>query len=246
MTEAMSRHEIEDVLSSIRRLVSHDDRAAQQSPAASEPGKLVLTSALRVDVADDDRSQATDQAMTEPPQNAASAKDTAKATETGTRAETGARNARSDMRVAQPEFANAPSRAPLLTRIAQAGHLSATPLAPPQSQPAAPLATEARPNDPASSEVLTESVTDSALDATLARLEQALSISRADNPQQAARAQGGSDHADDAVLDESALEQLVAQIVRQELQGELGERITRNIRKLVRAEVARELEMRNL
>ena len=42
-------------------------------------------------------------------------------------------------------------------------------------------------------------------------------------------------------LDEEALRSLVAGIVRQELQGTLGERITRNVRKLVRREIQRAL-----
>ncbi|WP_417727952.1 hypothetical protein [Roseovarius sp.] len=46
---------------------------------------------------------------------------------------------------------------------------------------------------------------------------------------------------DDAILDEDALRDLVAEIVRQELQGALGERITRNVRKLVRREIHRAL-----
>ncbi len=44
---------------------------------------------------------------------------------------------------------------------------------------------------------------------------------------------------DDTVIDEAALRDLVADIVRQELQGKLGERITRNVRKLVRREIYR-------
>ncbi len=40
-----------------------------------------------------------------------------------------------------------------------------------------------------------------------------------------------------AVLDEEALRDMVSEIVRQELQGPLGERITRNVRKLVRREI---------
>jgi len=43
-------------------------------------------------------------------------------------------------------------------------------------------------------------------------------------------------------LDESMLRDLVAQFVRAELQGSLGERITRNVRKLVRREIHRVLE----
>lgn len=49
-----------------------------------------------------------------------------------------------------------------------------------------------------------------------------------------------------AVLDEAALHEIVRQTLRIELQGELGERITRNIRKLVRAEINRALLARDL
>ena len=47
--------------------------------------------------------------------------------------------------------------------------------------------------------------------------------------------------ADDQVMDEEALRDLVSEIVRSELQGALGERITRNVRKLVRREIHRAL-----
>lgn len=49
-----------------------------------------------------------------------------------------------------------------------------------------------------------------------------------------------------AVLDEAALGEIVRQVLRAELQGELGERITRNVRKLVRAEINRALLARDL
>lgn len=49
-----------------------------------------------------------------------------------------------------------------------------------------------------------------------------------------------------AVLDESALQEIVRQMIREELQGTLGERITRNVRKLVRAEINRALIARDL
>ncbi len=42
-----------------------------------------------------------------------------------------------------------------------------------------------------------------------------------------------------ALLDEDALRQMVVEIVRQELQGPMGERITRNVRKMVRREIYR-------
>ncbi|WP_245706442.1 hypothetical protein [Ruegeria marina] len=46
---------------------------------------------------------------------------------------------------------------------------------------------------------------------------------------------------EDGYLDEESLRELVADIVREELQGALGERITRNVRKLVRREIHRAL-----
>ena len=53
--------------------------------------------------------------------------------------------------------------------------------------------------------------------------------------------------ADDPTLfDEEMLRDLVAEIVRQELQGALGERITRNVRKLVRREIHRALSAHDL
>ncbi len=51
---------------------------------------------------------------------------------------------------------------------------------------------------------------------------------------------------DDTILDEESLRELVAEIVRQELQGALGERITRNVRKLVRREIHRALTAQEL
>lgn len=51
------------------------------------------------------------------------------------------------------------------------------------------------------------------------------------------------DYVDDpdpaALLDEDALRKMVVEIVRQELQGPMGERITRNVRKMVRREIYR-------
>lgn len=48
------------------------------------------------------------------------------------------------------------------------------------------------------------------------------------------------------VLDEEALHEIVRSLIREELQGVLGERITRNVRKLVRAEINRALTARSL
>ena len=50
----------------------------------------------------------------------------------------------------------------------------------------------------------------------------------------------------DALADEDALRLLVGRLMREELQGKLGERMTRNIRKLVQREVKRVMETRSL
>ena len=51
---------------------------------------------------------------------------------------------------------------------------------------------------------------------------------------------------DEAVIDMDMLRDLVAEMIREELQGPLGERITRNVRMLVRREINRALESRQL
>ena len=48
------------------------------------------------------------------------------------------------------------------------------------------------------------------------------------------------------IMDEEALNEMVRQLIRDELQGALGERITRAVRKLVRAEINRALEAHRL
>ena len=47
---------------------------------------------------------------------------------------------------------------------------------------------------------------------------------------------------DAPILDEASLRAVINAIVREELQGELGERINRNLRKLIRREIAQVLE----
>ncbi|MEO0911907.1 MAG: hypothetical protein AAFY59_02815, partial [Pseudomonadota bacterium] len=44
-------------------------------------------------------------------------------------------------------------------------------------------------------------------------------------------------------FDEATLRSMVSEIVREELQGELGERITRNVRKIVRREVLHVMDL---
>lgn len=53
-----------------------------------------------------------------------------------------------------------------------------------------------------------------------------------------------TDKAEDLGIDPQELRALVRALIREELAGSLGTRMTRNIRRLVRAEIARELAMR--
>ncbi len=87
-----------------------------------------------------------------------------------------------------------------------------------------------------------ELVDDSALDALEAELEEEFV-----EEVQAAVIPELADAVDEAaVVDEEILREMVADIVRQELQGALGERITRNVRKLVRREIHRALAAHDL
>jgi len=58
--------------------------------------------------------------------------------------------------------------------------------------------------------------------------------------------QAGFASVDDQMMDEETLRDLVTEIVRTELQGALGERITRNVRKLVRREIHRALTAQDM
>ncbi|MCC5992761.1 MAG: hypothetical protein JJT99_09580 [Rhodobacteraceae bacterium] len=257
MNEALSRREIEDVLSSIRKLVSHAPerpggaalgRGNAGAPADRASGTLVLTSALRVADAPDAATPISPPPAKGQDTAAAPAPPEASEPERAVSSSPAPRTEAEDIAASS----GARTRAALDT-LRSSMHL-ASEEAPESSQNTAPPET---PDSP----VAGGASIDDALEATLARLEQALSSSpkpgqggapATDAGQQAAgagaRASGdkpGMDGGDDPVIDEAMLYQIVAHIVRQELQGELGEKITRNIRKLVRAEVARELHLRN-
>lgn len=97
--------------------------------------------------------------------------------------------------------------------------------------------------DPAEPAVTTETDADVPRDADGAFGLGELSGAVPDEPAEDA---GLFDPADDMVIDADALRDLVAEIIRQELQGPLGERITRNVRKLVRREIARAMQAQSI
>lgn len=252
MTEAMSRREIEDVLTSIKRLVSQDVSARVVPAPLAE--KLVLTPSLRVpeeNVATEELRSVEETDDRQPPEP-----------ETLT-----------DARIASDLPSQWPAdpassvvganetRAPGLTeraaQVGASGSLIQRISQARKSQDSEGAATPDRQDQPdradtdAPSDILVQTVEDAALEETLARLEAVLSGKTPPKSSDAAQPVDGSAPAisqqgavSEQIIDEGMLYQLVAHIVRQELQGELGEKITRNIRKLVRAEVARELQLR--
>ena len=66
-----------------------------------------------------------------------------------------------------------------------------------------------------------------------------------DAPRQDLPAGTAASALEDSVVDEDFLRDIVSEIVREELQGDLGERMTRNVRKLVRREIHRALASRD-
>lgn len=212
MSEAMTNSEIEDVLSSIRRLVAQESRPA--------PERLVLTAEQRVAQANLSQPPApvvvpgvvvaavaarTPDADSEPGPDAAAAGFVPAEDASAEAAQTGP--APADITASEPEPEPAAAQAELeATLSALEAVLGPAPGASQAAEPAPEP--EAAPAD-------SEAQTDEA-------------------------------EADFALIDEDDLQRLVARLVREELRGQLGEKITLQVRKLVRAEIARALDERNL
>jgi hypothetical protein len=213
MSEPMSAGEIEDVLASIRRLVSQDARARPQpaeppSAAPASPGKLILTPALRV----------VEPSHPIPP----------------------APGVRDDGEAAQdPPGDDHPAAAPAPDAPSQAAAVAATiaRLVPDWEEEPAPATR-------LSWVEVAESLPD-ADDAPPRFVHRATAQPSQPSPRQDPADEPALIGITDDVLDEAVLREIVREVLREELQGHLGERITRNIRKLVRAEVQRSLTLRD-
>lgn len=298
MSDPMTNTEIEDVLSSIRRLVSEDLRPAPRSapvPEAAAPrqeqprfasGKLILTPALRVVSAEEEEPQLTLTAKAEPVQDfsglhaevdapdedsgvivpsSADVHDGAESFDVVSRlgaavqgddeweSPVGDLDTFGEAATSQTEV-KAPTRSlfgrpePLGSRLHLSTPMSEEPdfLSEPEAQHIAEdeppvfdaeAQEEARPafvplrraEPPAD-----EDWADAAEAEVRAELEKGL------EDQTVANVYEGQEVA----FDEEVLRDLVRDIIREELAGSLGERITRNVRKLVRAEIARALAVR--
>lgn len=230
MADGMTTGEIEDVLSSIRRLVSDGNRPmfrAAPRPYAREAEKLILTPALRVPASDEAapplRLTLTDAVAAGPKRPPLGAVVTAIA-------------AAVPPQVAgwEPETGDPAHPLP-------PPHLTPPHLPPPHlpggwtDEPAVhgQAEAEAAEADPAT---VCELGDDDGWDIPDADLSQTLAD---DSPVDEPSAAGVL-----PVLDTAALSDLIREILREELRGPLGERITSNLRKLVRAEIARALAAR--
>lgn len=241
MSDPITNAQIEDVLSSIRKLVTEEIRKGDGEPRAKPDtsDRLVLTPSLRVEppeeTADFEEAEIAEWEAEETEHALVSPQDTP--------ADASFDDAESESDDAEIR----PEEVPVFLKAAE----------PPEELEQAPAesvsATEDKP------EPLQEAP--EGLSSKIEALEAAIADTRdqweADPPLGDAYSGTAETMAwqdaepdlatiDEPVMDEEALRELVAEIVREELQGALGERITRNVRKLVRREIQRALASQDL
>ena len=259
MSEPMTALEIEDVLSSIRRLVSEDLRPVTRPAAPASVEKLILTPALRVVVDVPPERPAPVAADALPASSGAMMRDEPAVSPPEDWAEEWEFEDEQDR--AEPVWDDAvwddahPVAASVDPAPEWAGADEPAQIDPPDygetGGPAPgwaqqsgleaflliPSPVASRPDAPADPVWLDE-----------AEAEVIATLTDEAAPAGAEGAGTGDAAATDAAemtFEEAVLRDLVRDLIREELQGNLGERITRNIRKLVRAEIARAMALRD-
>ena len=275
MSDPVTNVEIEDILSSIRRLVSDDGRPVEEGESREEE-RLVLTPSLRVTGADDarDEEEATDSAVDAadedadaapsprdgahgdgPPSEVSSERPDDLQRDPGHPGDLRSRIAALEASVATREddwdpdgpgedaYAGGPVEAlPWEDHFEDAETTDAEP-----ADAGGPVHDDADAHetaaDPAGDAADAGQVKESDGESATPGAEGDAGSDPAANAQDEAH-EDEDDMAElfageDPVLDEAALREMITDIVRQELQGSLGERITRNVRKLVRREIHR-------
>lgn len=232
MPDPVKNAEIEDVLSSIRRLVADDAPAPMEPPAtpkAEGADKLVLTPALRI--------QPPETKVEEPAKaEAAPADDWEEVTLEDRIAELEAAVASSDEEY-EPDGSEVEASAPAMDLSAfedDTFELSPEHVVAPE--PEAEAVEEVEVEEPAVAGTEAAEAVEDVVEEAEEEPAEATSETTEDNVFE--------DELSD-VFDEEMLRDLVSEFVRKELQGELGERITRNVRKLVRREINRALAVRD-
>lgn len=265
MSDPMTNFEIEDVLSSIRRLVADGDAPQPTSAGpngSSKVGKLVLTPALRVDSQKKPDAGAPALLLKKPLPEAdakpAAAADRASLLATITELEAAVRDQPDDW---EPDGTGTDTELSW-ARAGFRGYVEVEDVEE-RNEPASRTSAPESPSDwpPTLSEAAKRfgSADDGAdemgAEAPQFRHHHVENVARPENTEDDFHDDliGGSDPdedpdatldsylADDPIIDEALLRDMVRDIVRQELQGKLGERITRNVRKLVRREIHRVL-----
>jgi cell pole-organizing protein PopZ len=232
MSDAMTSREIEDVLSSVRRLVSQESHR----PAPSEPpARLILTEAHRVQP--DAPAPVDKVAVAAPPAPPAEGV-TGEAPQTPRKQleETIAELEAAVSAMGEAWESETGDPGPTLERPAtEAANVTAFARRAAPAEAKEPALPETPP--PAAAAPETSEATEAATEAAPTAAPKAF----VDTISEGAEAEGL-----EAVLDEEMLRQLVAYLVREELQGQLGERVTFQVRKLVRSEIAKVLDERGL
>lgn len=265
MSDPMTNFEIEDVLSSIRRLVADNDGIEKKSAGADAPrkiGKLVLTPALRVDAKATQPVDAPALLLKERVTPTATASDRASLLATITELEAAVREQPDDWEPdgtgtdTELSWARAGFRGDVEVEDVEYLDDPAPQRQVPEDPGAWPSTLAEAAKRYGEAETETE---DPALTTPAFRHHRSENVARSDAGDEDFHDDliGGVDLgedpeamldsylADDAVIDEALLRDMVRDIVRQELQGKLGERITRNVRKLVRREIHRVLTTQN-
>jgi hypothetical protein len=223
MSDRLTNIEIEDVLSSIRRLVSQDVRPTPDPQSPSAAPRLVLTSALRVQAGRDmTTTQATD---TAPPAIAPS--DTAPS---DTAAQLG--DLRLQERAVEIEDLLSSQAEDFESDTGEVFAPSGVIGWPDRGHPA-----------PAAAADVEAGIEDEApfIDADADAIEDAIEAqdTLTAAPEPYVLRHENEDDAAPAMLDEATLREIVRDVLREELQGPMGTRVTRNLRRLVRTEIAR-------
>lgn len=212
MSDPVANVEVEDVLSSIRRLVSEDSRPSMKTatPVTLSADRLVLTPALRVEDHQDE-----DVAAVEPTIQAWSEFGAGPEDQDAMLVDRSENDSDATTDVYEPEYAEDVQ-----------DHYER----PQEETHEVPEAPSMKSDDVGSDS-----------DAYNAEGDNAETVEVDVEPQQAVFSQPV-----DKLLDENALRDIVRETVREELQGALGERITRNVRKLIRREIHRALAAQEL
>lgn len=249
MADGMTKGEIEDVLSSIRRLVSDGNRPvfrAAPRPFAREAEKLILTPALRVPPHDD--------GQTAPPTRFVLTQDAQPARPSlGTVVSAIAAAVPPQVQGWESEtgdpvepIAASPGAVAWIDDLAARRIASLDPSDPPADPLADATAGPVGAADTASDALPWEDTDDDdgwEADEDAAVPHVADPVMQAANQDHGPRAPALSDQAV-PVVDAAILTEMIREVLREELRGPFGTRITANLRRLVRAEIARALTLR--